>query len=73
MDRRANLEQRDAALRQAREQADVVIRQAQAALAAEVDRAKVELDVACPSLAEEISQSLVGPDALPGEGGRVQA
>jgi F0F1-type ATP synthase membrane subunit b/b' len=64
------LEQRDTALRKAREQADVLIRAARAALAAEVDRAKAELDAACQPLAEEISQSLVGPDSLPGEGGR---
>jgi F-type H+-transporting ATPase subunit b len=71
-DRRANLEQRDAALRGAREQAEVLIRDAQAALAAEVTRAKAELDAASQPLAEEISQSLVGPDATPGGQGRMR-
>jgi len=72
VDRRKNLEQRDIALRKAREQAEVVVREAQAALAAEVDRSKTELDSACPPLAEEISQILLRPDSLPGEGGRVK-
>ena len=71
-DRRTNLEQRDAALRKAREQAEVLIREAQAALAAEVARAKAELDAACQPLAEEISESLVGPDATPGGQGRLR-
>ena len=69
-DRHANLEQRDATLRQARAQADALIHSAQADLAGEVERAKTELDSACVPLAEEISQSLVGTDSLPG-GGRV--
>ena len=69
-DRHANLEQRDAPLRQARGQADALIHSAQADLAGEVERAKTELDSACVPLAEEISQSLVGTDSLPG-GGRV--
>jgi F-type H+-transporting ATPase subunit b len=69
-DRHSNLEQRDAALRQARGQADALIHGAQADLAKEVERAKTELDGACVPLAEEISQSLVGTDSLPG-GGRV--
>jgi F0F1-type ATP synthase membrane subunit b/b' len=59
-------------LRKAREQAEVLIRDARAALAAEVTRAKAELDAACQPLAEEISQSLVGPDAPTGEGGRLR-
>ena len=71
-DRRTNLEQRDAALRKAREQAEVVIRDAQAALAAEVVRAKAELDTACQPLAEEISESLVGPDSTPSGQGRLR-
>jgi len=71
-DRRTNLEQRDAALRKGRAQADVLIRDAQAALAGEVARAKGELEAACQSLAEEISQSLVGPDSTPGEQGRLR-
>ena len=71
-DRRTNLEQRDAALRKGREQAEVVIRDGQAALATEVARVKAELDAACQPLAEEISQSLVGPDSVSGEGRRFQ-
>ena len=72
MDRRSNLEQRDAALRKAREQAEVLIRDAQSALAGEVARAKTELDAASRTLAEEISRSLVGPDATPGGQGRLR-
>lgn len=70
-DRHTNLAQRDAALRKAREQAGALVREAQAALAEEVARARGELDAACQPLAEEISQSLVGPDSLPGGGGRL--
>lgn len=70
--RRANLDQRDAALKQARAQAEGVIHDAQAALAAEVVRAKAELDAACHPLAEEISQSLVGPEPAPGGQGRLR-
>ena len=70
--RRTNLEQRDAALRKAREQAEVLVRDAQAALAAEVARAKAELDGACQPLAEEISESLVGPDTTPSGQGRLR-
>jgi len=72
VDRHTNLEQRDAALRSARERADILIREAQAALAAEVDRAKAELDAACQPLAEEISESLVGPETAPGGQGRLR-
>jgi F-type H+-transporting ATPase subunit b len=71
-DRRTNLEQRDAALRKARGQADVLIRDAQAALATEVARTKAELEAACQPLAEEISQSLVGPDSSPSGQGRLR-
>lgn len=70
--RRTNLEQRDGALRKAREQAEVVVRDAQAALATEVARAKAELDGACRPLAEEISESLVGPDTTPSGQGRLR-
>ena len=70
VDRRTNLEQRDAALRKAREQADVLIHEAQAELAGEVARAKAELDAACRPLAEDISDSLVGPETTPGGQGR---
>ena len=71
-ERHANLEQRDAALRVARDQAEVLLREARAALATEVLRAKAELDAACQPLAEEISASLVGPEAAPGGQGRLQ-
>jgi F-type H+-transporting ATPase subunit b len=71
-DRHTNLEHRDAALRNARERAELLTREAQAALAAEVDRAKAELDAACQPLAEEISESLVGPETTPGGQGRLR-
>ena len=72
VDRRTTLERRDAALQKARDQAEVLIRDARAALAEEVVRAKAELDAACQPLAEEISQSLVGPDSTPGGQGRLR-
>lgn len=68
-ERRASLAEREAALQNARGQAEAMIREAQAQLAGEAARVKVELESACRPLAEEISQSLVGPDALTGEGG----
>ena len=71
-DRRTTLQQRDAALQKAREQAEVFIREAQAALAAEVARAKTELDATCQPLAEDISASLVGTDDAPGAQGRLR-
>jgi len=69
-DRRAHLEQRDKALRMGHEQAEGLIRDARVALAGEVARVKAELDAACQPLAEEISQSLVEPEARSDEGGR---
>jgi F0F1-type ATP synthase membrane subunit b/b' len=66
VDRHTNLGQRDATLHKAREHAEGLIREAQAALAGEVARAMAELDAACHPLAEEISESLVGPGAAPG-------
>lgn len=71
-DRRTNLERRDAALRLARQEAEALILAARTSLAAEVSRAQAELDVACQPLAEEISESLVGPDAAPSGQGRLQ-
>jgi hypothetical protein len=50
-----------------------LIREAQAELAEEVARARGELDAACQPLAEEISQSLVGPEPDTNHGGRVPA
>lgn len=70
-DRRKHVEQRDAALRDARERAEALVRDAQAALAAEVGRTRAELDTASRPLAEEISQSLVGPDSTPSGQGRL--
>jgi len=69
--RRINLEQRDTVLRDARGQAEKLVRDAQAALGQEVDRAKAELDVTTRPLAEEIFDSLVGPDLTPGTQGRL--
>lgn len=70
-DRQNSLRDRDAALRKAREQAEVVIQQAHADLAKELEHAKAELDAACQPLAEEISQSLMGPGSLSGGGERL--
>jgi len=69
--RRTHLSGRDAALLQARQQAEVMIRNAQAGLAADVARTKTELDSACKLLAEEISQTLLEPASPPGPGGGV--
>ncbi len=71
-ERHTNLERRDAALRNAREQAEVLIREARVALAAEVAHTQAELDAACQPLAEEISQSLLGPDSTPDGQGRLR-
>ena len=70
--RRANLEQRDAALREARAKAEALIREAHAALADELTRTKAELDAACQPLADEIAQSLVGPNSTPDGQTRLQ-
>jgi F0F1-type ATP synthase membrane subunit b/b' len=70
--RHTNLEQRDAALKSAREQSEILIRDGQADLDGEVVRAKAELEATCHSLAEEISESLVGADAGSGGQGRLR-
>jgi F-type H+-transporting ATPase subunit b len=64
VERSSSVAERDVALQKARAQAEVVIREAQAALAEEATRTKAELDRACQTLAEEISQTLVGPESL---------
>ena len=71
LNRRSTLAERDAALQRAREHAEGLIREAQAALANEVTRTKVELGRDCQTLAEEISQSLVGPEPPLGGGSRL--
>ncbi len=71
-DRRKNLGQRDEALRRGREQAEALIHDGQAELAREVSRTKAELEAACQSLAEEISQNLLGADSPSGAGRRSQ-
>jgi F-type H+-transporting ATPase subunit b len=71
-DRRAHVERREADLRLARQEAEALILGAKTSLAAEVTRAKAELDAACQALAEEISQTLVGPDSPPNGQGRLQ-
>ena len=68
-ERHTNLEQRDVTLRKARAQAEALIRDAQAALAAEVAHVRQDLDAASLSLAESISQSVLGSDSTPGQGG----
>jgi F-type H+-transporting ATPase subunit b len=71
VERRRNLEWRDTALKKARAHGEVLVRDAQAELANEVSRARAELDAVCQPLAEEISQSLVGPGSTPAGQGRV--
>ena len=68
-ERHATMGERDATLVKAREQAEVLMRDAQAQLAAEVGRAKVEIEAACRPLAEQISERLVGPEPTAGGGG----
>jgi F-type H+-transporting ATPase subunit b len=68
-DRRSRMQEREVTLQKAREQAEGLIREAQARLAQEVAHAKGELETACRPLAEEISERLVGPDTLIGAGG----
>jgi F-type H+-transporting ATPase subunit b len=68
LERRASVAERDTALQKARAQAEGAIREAQAALTEEVTRTKAEMDRVCHTLAEEISQSLVGPEARAGGG-----
>jgi F-type H+-transporting ATPase subunit b len=69
-DRRKNLEQREEALRKGREQAEILIRDGQAELAREVSVTKTELTAASQSLAEEISQNLLGTESPSAAGGR---
>ncbi len=71
-DRRQNLAQRDEALRKGREQADALIRDGQADLARQVTQTKAALDAASQSLAEDISQSLLGPNSPSGADRRSQ-
>jgi F-type H+-transporting ATPase subunit b len=71
-DRRASVERRDGSLRHARQDAEALIRAARTALDSEVARAKAELDAACQPLAEEISETLVGPDSAPSGQGRLK-
>ncbi len=68
-ERRASLEERDAALGRARQQAEQVLRDGQAVLAREVATVKEELERASRPLAEEISHSLLGPATFTDNGG----
>jgi len=68
-ERRVRLAEREAALEKARQQTEAMVQEAQASLAKEVAGVKVELASACRSLAEMISQSLVGPESTAGGGG----
>jgi F-type H+-transporting ATPase subunit b len=65
-DRRVCVAEREAALQKARGQAEELVREGQALLDQEVAVAKVELERTSRPLAEEISQSLLGPDTFTG-------
>jgi len=71
-ERRVSLADREAALKKSRDQAEVMIREAQAKLAEELARAKGELEAACHPLAEEIYQNLVGSASPTGGAGGTQ-
>jgi F-type H+-transporting ATPase subunit b len=72
-ERRAGLDERANTLKKAREQAEGTIKDAQANLAAEVTRTKAELESAYRSLAEEITQNILGPGTLSGGAGGLQS
>lgn len=67
-ERRAVLSERENTLKKARAQAESWLKDAQAGLGVEVDAAKQELARACQSLAQQITESILGVSAG-GEGG----
>lgn len=69
-ERKRTLVERDAALEMARKVAESHLASARADLAAEVEKAKVELNVTCQTLATQIADSLVG-NGTGSEPGRV--
>jgi F-type H+-transporting ATPase subunit b len=58
-ERRTALGEREIALRKAREQSEAMLRDAQAALTAEVTATKRELEGACCSLAQQITETIL--------------
>ena len=65
--RRRSLEEREKALKRARDQAEILIREAKVSISKETMRAREELLAACHSLAQEITDVIVG-----GGGGKTQ-
>ena len=72
-ERRANLAERESVLKRAREQAEEMIKDARSDLAAEVTRARAELESTYRSLAEEITRNILGPETLAGGKGGARA
>lgn len=67
-ERRAALTEREGALRKAREQSELFLKDAQAGLAAETAAAKQELSKTCQGLAQEITEALLTTEPT-GRGG----
>jgi len=57
-------------LQKAREQAEAMLREAQASLSAEVAGVRKDLDSTCRALAEEISATILGLPPQPGSSPR---
>ena len=68
-DRRAILQDRDTALKQAKQQSETLVGEAQARLAKDVARNKQELEATCQSLGEEIAETILGTAVAAGKGG----
>jgi F-type H+-transporting ATPase subunit b len=68
-DRRIVLTGRETVIRQAREQADFLVEEAQASLNAQAQAARTELGVASRALAEEIADAILGVQAPGAEEG----
>jgi F-type H+-transporting ATPase subunit b len=69
VDRRAILKDREATLKRAQQHSEALRGEAQASLAAEVARSKEELRTTCPSLGQEIAETILGGAANGGGGG----
>ncbi len=72
-ERRANLADRESMLKSARGQAEEMVKDARSSLAAEVTRARWELESTYRSLAEEITQNILGPETLTGGTGGTES
>lgn len=68
-DRRTILQDRDAALKHAKQQSETLLGEAQASLGKEVARNKQELEASCQSLGQEIAETILGGGATSGERG----